>query len=454
METTRTSHAEIGVSVEHPADWSVNREQAMLAGTYGLQLWKPRESPQQQCCGIPAARVAVVPDLTPDQIDQTVQEKLDAYSDHLPVSREEMSVGVDGLEGVAIGPIPGSMPSYEVYVAFQQRVYLIRVYGEELDASGKHLISNLEFSEPSQPLDPPGLLDAHGSSDSPSTRLVERERTAQAERLAARPPEAAALTVAPAQSWEPRVLDPATVPIYDEYRIAEGCWRAESTFFVQTQHGRFANSRWGDAYTGWTIAGRPNYWDNYTHGRLGFGRCISNFYTNDKFAIDYPLAVGDVVFCPFESGTVVWWGRWDTHINYGIMVVIRARARNGHVYVSMSAHLSGVNTADVYLGAPVTDETIIGYAGATGDPSIPVGESHLHQAYYRDPNYISTPYRYGPPYGGQGLQVVYHHFVGDAREAYADPGEAPGPGVYTFTWQTHYPNTSPVASNGRYWISN
>ena len=36
METTRTSHNEIGVSVEHPADWSVNREQAMLAGLFNI----------------------------------------------------------------------------------------------------------------------------------------------------------------------------------------------------------------------------------------------------------------------------------------------------------------------------------------------------------------------------------------------------------------------------------
>src|SRR5919202_6542556 len=102
METTRPSHDEIGVSIEHPASWSVNREQSMLAGTYGLQLWKRTISSPQQCCGIPGARVALAPELTPDQIDRTVQEKLDAYSDHLPVAREEVSVGAQGLEGVAV----------------------------------------------------------------------------------------------------------------------------------------------------------------------------------------------------------------------------------------------------------------------------------------------------------------------------------------------------------------
>ena len=91
------------------------------------------------------------------------------------------------------------------------------------------------------------------------------------------------------------------------------------------------------------------------------------------------------------------------------------------VYVSMSAHLSGLEYG-IVPGARVTHETIIGYAGDTGDPSIPVGESHLHQAFYRYPSFHPD----GSPYGGQGLQVIYHHCVGTAAGT--------GPGVYTFGW--------------------
>ena len=36
-------------------------------------------------------------------------------------------------------------------------------------------------------------------------------------------------------------LSGSGVPVYDEKRIGEGCWRAKSTFFFQTQHGMYAN---------------------------------------------------------------------------------------------------------------------------------------------------------------------------------------------------------------------
>jgi murein DD-endopeptidase MepM/ murein hydrolase activator NlpD len=60
-------------------------------------------------------------------------------------------------------------------------------------------------------------------------------------------------------------------------------------------------------------------------------------------------------------------GRNYSHANYGIFVVIEDD--NG-MYVSMSAHLSGLEYG-IVPGARVTHETIIGYAGDTGDPSIP-----------------------------------------------------------------------------------
>jgi murein DD-endopeptidase MepM/ murein hydrolase activator NlpD len=95
------------------------------------------------------------------------------------------------------------------------------------------------------------------------------------------------------------------------------------------------------------------------------------------------LGSGAVVFSPFAGGTMVFAGRNNTHKNYGIFVAIRAD--NGK-YVSMSAHLSDL-AGEIYRGARVTNQTIIGYAGKTGNPSIPVGETHLHQAYYSYPRY-------------------------------------------------------------------
>ena len=164
--------------------------------------------------------------------------------------------------------------------------------------------------------------------------------------------------------------------------------------------------------------GVPNYWGQYTHGSIGYGRCNERYYTNDKFVIDYPLNDGDVVFSPFKRGTVVFAGRNYTHRHYGIFVVVRDD--NGK-YVSMSAHLSSLKRG-IERGAKVDLNSIIGYAGNTGDPSITVGEVHLHQAYYRKPSYNSG----GSPYGGAaGLQAIYHRYWANADHPI---------GVYQFAW--------------------
>ncbi|MDP9478538.1 MAG: M23 family metallopeptidase, partial [Actinomycetota bacterium] len=212
-------------------------------------------------------------------------------------------------------------------------------------------------------------------------------------------------------------LAAASVPVYGEYQIAEGCWRATSTFYFQTQHGSGANKSADDGIsTGFTKVGRPNYWGEYTHGSLGYGRCASTYYTNDYYGIDYPLNKGDYVFSPFSGGTVTFAGRNTSHANYGIFVVIKSS--NGK-YVSMSAHLNSL-AAGIRPGAVVNADTVIGYAGDTGDPNIPVGEPHLHQAFYRYPAFKPD----GSPYGGRGLQAIYHRYVGTAART--------GPGVYQF----------------------
>ena len=51
----------------------------------------------------------------------------------------------------------------------------------------------------------------------------------------------------------------------------------------------------------------------YTHGNYGYDRCNSSYYTNDMYAIDYPLAFGDVVFSPFRRDNVTFAGRNYSH---------------------------------------------------------------------------------------------------------------------------------------------
>lgn len=278
-------------------------------------------------------------------------------------------MGRRGLKGVAVGPIPGSTPSTEVYVAVYGLVYQITVYGESLDAKGKRLLRDVDFNGSLQAARSVELPDANApellyAADDP--QLAEQKRSVKAE----------------AQSQE-AAPDLSAQEYTAEFQLAEGCWRPDSSFFFQTQHGAYANKRWGAAYTGWTIVGRPDYWGQYTHGHYGYGRRVSKIYTNDKYAVEYPLGSGDVVFSPFAGGTVVFAGRNNTHKPYGISVSIRAD--NGK-YVSMSAHLSGL-AGGIYWGARVTNQTIIGYAGKTDNAIIPVGDTHLHQAYYHYPRY-------------------------------------------------------------------
>ncbi len=373
------------------------------------------------------ARVALAYGLEPDQIESKVKDRLDAdaYS-NLPMTREEVSVGEGNLQGVAVGPVPGSTPSTEVYVAVDdERVYQINVYGRTLDAEGRELLSSLKFDPPSQPAESLGLLDAtapeafttHDEQHMEQepvvlSRLVELERMVERE-------QEAVVAGRSARSVE-EALERAGVAHTPEIKFEGACFRADSSFFVQTQHGRFANQRWGPEWTGWTIIGQPNYWGQFSHGALGFGRCDEPDFTNDMFGIDYPLDIGDVLFSPFKSGTVTFAGRNVTHADYGIFVTIEDD--NG-MYVSLSGHLSSLEDG-IFAGARVTDETIIGRAGDTGGGVIPVGEPHLHQAFYRFPSFHAD----GAPFGGTGLQVMFHHFVGTAAGR--------GPGVYPLGWES------------------
>ena len=300
------------------------------------------------------------------------------------MGREKVSVGENGLEGTAVGPISGAIPSTEVYVPVNGRVYQINVYGEELGEEGRELLSDIRFYEPSRSVKSLGLEEA---AEEPAPGLIQQPEP-------------------DANSEEPLFSGQGT---NSERRIGEGCWQASRHFFIQTQHDNYANARGNDGIRkGWSVAGRPNFWGQYTHGNLGYGRCNRSLYANDKFAVDYPLNRGDQVYSPFQRGKVVFAGRNYTHRHYGKMVVIRG---NNGKYVSLSAHLSRI-AGGIKPGKTVGRNTVIGYAGNSGDPSIPVGEVHLHQVFYRYPSYNPD----GSPYGGAGLGVDRPRYSGTAAK--------------------------------------
>lgn len=189
MARTTTSDDVVGASIVHPGRWVVGPERHTYDGTYGFTLWKPTPARSRYHGRTPVARVSLAHGLRPEQIETKIQEKLDAYF-NLPITRNQVRVGERNLEGVAVGPIPGSIPSTEVHVALDERVYQINVYGERLDAQSQELLSSLRFHPPSESVESLGLLDAtasqaftvrdehHDSSSSPNLRcsLNESER--------------------------------------------------------------------------------------------------------------------------------------------------------------------------------------------------------------------------------------------------------------------------------------
>jgi hypothetical protein len=337
--TKRTEGGAVGASISHPTKWFVERERYTYDQTYGFTLWRPDSGALHDHGGTPAVRVALAYGLRPGQIKATVLEKLRAYP-KLPLTREEVSVAEKGHKGVAVGPIPGSTPSTEIYVPVNGRVYQINVYGKTLGSGDKELLSTLRFEPPSRPVGSLGLPVANSAEtlNGAGAKRAERERTVHE-----------ATTKGEATF--------AASSLGEETPIDEGCWQADPDFFFQTQYGSTANANPKDNIpTGWSIVGRPNYWDEYTHGRLEYGRCDKQEYTNDK-------------------------------------------------YVNVSGHLSSV-APGIRRGAEVDRNTVIGFAGKTGGGDIPVGPVHLHQAYYRYPTYTPD----GAPYGGAGLKVVGHHY--------------------------------------------
>lgn len=400
----RTADGVVGASISHPEGWVLEREAYTFDKTYGFTLWRQGDAAADPG-GDPAVRVALAYDLEPGQIEDRARQTIRDYPD-LPLKRQEVGVA-QGRMGVAVGPVSGSTPFTEVYVPVEGRVYKINVYaesrGEEgLDAGDRALLSSLRFAPPSRPVatldlpaaNSPEALYAPGDAPDPT----DVARAAKEESFA-----------------EGQVQDATygASSTSGERLMKGGCYLADPDFFVQTQQGRYANGRPGDGIpTGYTIVGKPNYWGEYTHGSIDMGRCDEPEYTNDMFAVDYPLNRGDAIFTPFKCGTVTFAGRNESHSAYGILVTIRAC--NGK-YVSLAGHLDSL-AAGIYRGAKIGSRNkVIGYAGNTGN-FLPVGRVHLHQAFYRYPRYKPD----GSPYGGRGLKVVRHHYF---------RGEG---GVYTF----------------------
>lgn len=417
-EVERSGADAVGASISHPGELRFMADDYAYDGTYGYTLWHEETDDPHDHGGQPALRVARDPGMEPAQIQKRVDETVSEYPD-LSLEREEVRVGEQGVEGVAVGPIPGASPYIEVYVARGEEVYRLDVYEDELDAEAREQLRSIRFSEPGRSIASLDLPAANSDEvlyprSGPESDLLQRTEIPGAVDDGTLAPTTTSTSAESGRSS-------SSVPRYGEERIEEGCWRANSRFWLQTQHDATANAGTGDGIpTGFTTIGRPNFWGQFTHGDLDYGRCNSEVYTNDKFAVDYPYNRGDRIYSPFDGGTVVFAGQTRSHRAYGIFVVIRDD--NGK-YVSLSAHLDGL-APGIQRGTRVGKNTVIGYAGDSGSGEVPVGPVHNHQAFYRNPDYRPN----GAPYGGASLQTLFYHYAGTAA--------GDGGGVYKIGWQS------------------
>ena len=173
--------------------------------------------------------------------------------------------------GRAVGA-PGGLSEIGYRTVLVEESVRLAIYGAGANdlSDGKELLSALRFYPPSRSVRSLGLPDANApeilyAAGDPELAELERashEATAQEE---------------PGATFEASALG-------GETRIAEGCWRADPDFFVQTQFGSRANtSPKDDIPRGWTIVGNTKYWDEYTNGRVSVGRCSERSLVNTKF---------------------------------------------------------------------------------------------------------------------------------------------------------------------------
>lgn len=374
-DTAEVDDPVVGVALTYPDRWQLVRD-PVLWGTHGFVLTEIGEEGHGL---VPVARLAIDVGGGPGDLTQRIDDLRAEFPD---VEMAEWPVEVGGVTGTAVGPVPGGQASVAVFTAVDGALYRMNYYREELDARGSAMLARVRFvPREVTPLElgldradsPQALFGADGPEESPP-----REEVGE---VALEPIAAAA-----------------------EYPLANGCWAQASGFFIQTTHSRDANG------SGWSQMGTPNFWGERTHGNWGLGRCYSDFYTNDLYAIDYYLRVGDRLYSPFAHGYVVYAG-WDPNgwWNYGRMVVI---ADPSGKYVSLSAHMRHVN---VVPGQRVNRNTLIGWAGSTGYAA---PYPHVHQVYYRWPSFSG-----GRPYGGRGLMPTRLVYLGH------------GGGVYTGFWK-------------------
>lgn len=367
----------LGVTLSYPGECQIIENQ-YLSDVYGFSVVDLERTPIFQ--------VGWVHKASPKQQNQFVEETLTGYSS-LPVNRASVQVG--GQTGEMLSPVPGVVANTLIYVSANERLYEIRYYKESLDDLGRFFLENVRFYPACQSLDELQLFHA----DDVLFTTPELEERLLEEELETDGPEK--LPLPDLSMGEPSGFEsiPSGAQILSS--VEPGC----TTYsLVQTQWGSGAND------TGQSTAG-PYFFGEGTHQG-----CDDDWSYNDHYALDHPLDEWDLIY-PHRSGTVIFsdWagGGWKT---LGRMVVIDYGGGSWGVM----AHLRYISYR-AEVGKQVDENTIIGYAGGSGDYRDDYWGVHLHQSVNKDAKLSTNP---GGIYDGQSARPIGYQYSGNGGGTY------------------------------------
>jgi len=336
-------HDALGVSLAHPDALQVVEDEYLL-DELGFTLAPAfREKDGDSEVGM-ALRVVWLHRRLPGSLDAAVREHIGAFPSALLRGRDER---IGGQRAVVIENAPGLVTTTYVYLEAGGRIYEIIYPRPQLDAAGWSLLATLRFEAPARTLDSLNL------------------------------------------KYEPMV--PMAMLAYTEELVTPqavvGCVDYPTSKYLQTPFTSTANGN------GYSKAG-PSYYGEGLH--VGCNRTSNQ---NDYYALDMALRAWDPVLNPTNGGTVRWagWasGGWSS---LGRTVIID----QGGGYKSLSAHLRGTN---VTAGQWVNANSVIGWAGGSGNGVDNYWGNHLHQGLYLNANMSG-----GGTYGGQSAQQTNVHY--------------------------------------------
>ena len=391
----------VGVSVTLSADWATRHDPVLFDDSYGFLVVGEDRDPSAKGPHDrePIARIALLYDARPGQIDEIVRAQIKAREGipGLQLKRSEVAVG-NGLRGVAITGMMGEKPYSAVYVAAGGRVYEIGLWTDEpgLDARAHLLLGSLRFTAPARPVRSLGLKSEREALHwEPTGEIALQNRAAQAERkrLAMKDVNAGLLRVGPHEIREE--------PVHVSHSVSASSSAASSAATCHLLAPYGTDFQWQTewdgtasfyASAGWTrMSGNGgSWWGEGFHVWM----CRADYH-NQYFANDWPLDFGDNVYARY-SGYVKYagWAKGE-HYTLGRIVIVR----NGK-WSTLSAHLNGIASgisAGVWVDAYWD---VVGYAGNSDGGAGYNWDPHLHSRVTYGESYTGG----GMPYGGQAVK--------------------------------------------------